>query len=86
MQSNPTRAAPAFRRIRDTIRPPAVTATFPVLERAVHERRKRLLAARVACWLAGALDAPLELVYVVDHDELPALPRSGERIGVTGCR
>jgi hypothetical protein len=48
MQSNPTRAAPAFRRIRDTIRPPAVTATFPVLERAVHERRKRLLAARVA--------------------------------------
>jgi nucleotide-binding universal stress UspA family protein len=39
-----------------------------------------LLAARVACWLAGALDAPLELVYVVDHDELPALPRSGERI------
>jgi nucleotide-binding universal stress UspA family protein len=39
-----------------------------------------LLAARVACWLAGALNAPLELVYVVDHDELPALPRSGERI------
>jgi len=39
-----------------------------------------LLAARVACWLAGALGAPLELVYVVDHDDLPALPSSGERI------
>jgi nucleotide-binding universal stress UspA family protein len=36
-----------------------------------------LLAAHVAAWLAGALSAALELVYVVDHDELPALPRSG---------
>jgi nucleotide-binding universal stress UspA family protein len=36
-----------------------------------------LLAARVAAWMAGALRAPLELVYVVDHDELPAVPRSG---------
>jgi nucleotide-binding universal stress UspA family protein len=36
-----------------------------------------LLAARVAAWMAGALHAPLELVYVVDHDELPALRRSG---------
>jgi nucleotide-binding universal stress UspA family protein len=36
-----------------------------------------LLAARVAAWMAGALHAPLELVYVVNHDELPALPRSG---------
>jgi nucleotide-binding universal stress UspA family protein len=34
-----------------------------------------LLAAHVAAWMAGALRAPLELVYVVDHDELPALPR-----------
>jgi nucleotide-binding universal stress UspA family protein len=36
-----------------------------------------LLAAHVAAWLAGALRAPLELVYVVDHDQLPALPRRG---------
>jgi len=36
-----------------------------------------LLAARVAAWMAGALRAPVELVYVVNHDELPALPRTG---------
>jgi nucleotide-binding universal stress UspA family protein len=36
-----------------------------------------LLAARVAAWMADAVRAPLELVYVVDHDELPALPRRG---------
>jgi nucleotide-binding universal stress UspA family protein len=36
-----------------------------------------LLATHAAAWLAGALHAPLELVYVVDHDELPALPRHG---------
>jgi len=35
------------------------------------------LAADVAAWLAGALRAPLELVYVVDHDDLPALPPRG---------
>jgi nucleotide-binding universal stress UspA family protein len=34
-----------------------------------------LLAAQAAAWLAGALRAPLELVYAVDHDQLPALPR-----------
>lgn len=39
-----------------------------------------LLAARVAVWIAGALRAPLELVYVVDHDALPALPRHGDVI------
>jgi nucleotide-binding universal stress UspA family protein len=37
-----------------------------------------LLAAHVAGWIAGALRVPLELVYVVDHDELPALPRYGD--------
>jgi nucleotide-binding universal stress UspA family protein len=36
-----------------------------------------LLAARVAAWMAGAMHAPLELVYVVNHDELPALRRTG---------
>lgn len=36
-----------------------------------------LLAAHVAAWMAGALRAPLELVYVVDHDELPALRPHG---------
>jgi nucleotide-binding universal stress UspA family protein len=36
-----------------------------------------LLAARAAAWLAGELGAPLELVHVIDHDELPALPRHG---------
>jgi len=36
-----------------------------------------LRAARVAAWLAGALRAPLELVYVVNHDQLPALRRHG---------
>ena len=39
-----------------------------------------LLAAHAAGWLADALRAPLELVYVVDHDELPALPHSGDPI------
>jgi hypothetical protein len=48
MQSTPTRAAPAFQRVRDTTRQPAVTATFPVAERLVQDRRKRLLTARVA--------------------------------------
>lgn len=37
-----------------------------------------LLAAHAAGWLAGALRAPLELVYVVDHGDLPAVPRTGE--------
>jgi nucleotide-binding universal stress UspA family protein len=36
-----------------------------------------ILATRVAAWLAGALRAPLELVYVIDHDDLPALPAHG---------
>jgi nucleotide-binding universal stress UspA family protein len=35
-----------------------------------------LLAADLAAWLASAMGAPLELVYVVDHDDLPALPQS----------
>jgi len=39
-----------------------------------------ILAADVAAWLAGALRAPLELVYVVDHDDLPALPPHGAGI------
>ena len=39
-----------------------------------------LLAAHGAAWLAGALCAPLELVYVVDHDDLPALPPHGAGI------
>ena len=39
-----------------------------------------LLAARVAAWLAGAMHAPLELVYVVDYDDLPALPPRGAGI------
>jgi nucleotide-binding universal stress UspA family protein len=38
------------------------------------------MAACVAAWLAGALRAPLELVYVVDHDDLPALPPHGAGI------
>ena len=38
------------------------------------------LGARAAAWLAGELDVPLELVYVLDHGELPALPRSGPRL------
>jgi nucleotide-binding universal stress UspA family protein len=33
-----------------------------------------VLAAHAAAWLAGALRAPLELVYAVDYDDLPALP------------
>jgi nucleotide-binding universal stress UspA family protein len=36
-----------------------------------------VLAAQAAVWLAAELGAPLEFVYVVDHDELPALPRRG---------
>jgi len=36
-----------------------------------------LVAAHAAAWLAAELGAPLELVYALDHDELPALPRSG---------
>jgi nucleotide-binding universal stress UspA family protein len=39
-----------------------------------------LLAAGVAAWLAGAMGAPLELVYVVDYDDLPALPPRGAGI------
>jgi len=39
-----------------------------------------LLAAHAAAWLAGAVNAPLELVYVVDHDDLPALPHSGDTV------
>ena len=39
-----------------------------------------LLAAHVAAWLAGALGVPLELVYVVDYDDLPALPPHGAGI------
>lgn len=36
-----------------------------------------ILAADVAAWLAGSLHTSLELVYVVDHDDLPALPPHG---------
>jgi nucleotide-binding universal stress UspA family protein len=36
-----------------------------------------ILAADVAAWLASSLHAPLELLYVVDHDDLPALPPHG---------
>ena len=36
-----------------------------------------LLATQAAAWLAGALGVLMELVYVVDHDQLPALPRDG---------
>jgi nucleotide-binding universal stress UspA family protein len=36
-----------------------------------------LLAMHAAAWLAGAMRAPLDLVYVVDHGALPALPRHG---------
>jgi nucleotide-binding universal stress UspA family protein len=39
-----------------------------------------LLAADLAAWLAAAMSAPLELVYVVDHGELPALPQSGPMV------
>ena len=39
-----------------------------------------LLATHAAAWLAGALHAPLELVYVVDHGDLPALPRRGATV------
>lgn len=39
-----------------------------------------VLAAHVAAWLAGALRVPLELVYVVDHGDLPALPPRGAGI------
>jgi nucleotide-binding universal stress UspA family protein len=39
-----------------------------------------VLAAHVAGWMAAALNAPLELVYVVDHDDLPALPPHGATI------
>src|SRR4051812_30873026 len=36
-----------------------------------------LASSRVAAWVAGALGAPLELVYVVNDDAPPALPRTG---------
>lgn len=39
-----------------------------------------ILAADAAAWLAGSLRAELELVYVVDHDDLPALPPHGAGI------
>jgi nucleotide-binding universal stress UspA family protein len=39
-----------------------------------------LLAAHAAAWLTQALGAQLELVYVVDHDDLPALPPHGAGI------
>jgi nucleotide-binding universal stress UspA family protein len=51
-------------------------STGPVLC-AFDASEPSILAARVAAWLAGALHAPLELVYVVDHDDLPALPPHG---------
>jgi nucleotide-binding universal stress UspA family protein len=35
------------------------------------------LAVDAATWLAGAMRRPLELVYVVDHGALPAVPRHG---------
>lgn len=35
------------------------------------------LAARAAAWLAHQLGAPLELVHVVNHEELPVLSRRG---------
>lgn len=43
-----TRAAVAPRRLRNAARQPAVTETFPALECLSQERRKRMLAARVA--------------------------------------
>jgi nucleotide-binding universal stress UspA family protein len=36
-----------------------------------------ILAAHTAAWLAEALGAPLELVFAVDPDDLPALPPHG---------
>jgi hypothetical protein len=48
MQPNPTRAALGSRRLRDATRQPAVTAAFPIVEHLVQDRRKRLLATRVA--------------------------------------
>jgi nucleotide-binding universal stress UspA family protein len=47
-----------------------VLCAFDASEPSLH-------AAQAAAWLAAALPAPLELVYVVDHDELPALRRDG---------
>src|SRR4051812_35368927 len=51
-------------------------STRPVLC-AFDASEPSILAADVAAWLAGALRVPLELVYVVDHDDLPALPPHG---------
>jgi nucleotide-binding universal stress UspA family protein len=53
-----------------------VTGDGPVLC-AFDTSEPSLLAADLAAWLACALHAPLELLHVVDHGELPALPRSG---------
>jgi nucleotide-binding universal stress UspA family protein len=49
-------------------------STRPVLC-AFDASEPSILAAHAASWLAGEVRAPLELVYVVDHDDLPALPR-----------
>jgi nucleotide-binding universal stress UspA family protein len=54
-------------------------STGPVLC-AFDASEPSVLAADVAAWLAGALRAPLELVYVLDHDDLPALPPHGAGI------
>jgi len=54
-------------------------STGPVLC-AFDATEPSILAADVAAWLAAPLRAPLELVYVVDHDDLPALPPHGAGI------
>jgi nucleotide-binding universal stress UspA family protein len=51
-------------------------STRPVLC-AFDASEPSILAADVAAWLASALREPLELLYVVDHDDLPALPPHG---------
>lgn len=49
-------------------------STRPVLC-AFDASEPSILAARAAAWLAELLRAPLELVYAVNPDELPAWPR-----------
>src|SRR6478752_3618403 len=51
-------------------------STGPVLC-AFDASEPSILAAHTAAWLAEALDAPLELVTVIDTDDLPALPPRG---------
>ena len=54
-------------------------STGPVLC-AFDASEPSILAAHTAAWLAEALDAPLELVTVIDTDDLPALPPRGAGI------